>query len=162
MNLIERLFGRPRLRLEALESHHAPTVSRLHGGSFARGWDAPEVARMLADPSILADGVFTGGARQPCAFVISRIAADEAEILSICVASEQRGRGLGAMLLRRHLEHLMRRGVARLFLEVDEGNGAALALYRRFGFRQVGERPGYYPRPDGSRAMALILRRDLG
>jgi ribosomal-protein-alanine N-acetyltransferase len=66
------------------------------------------------------------------------------------------------MLLDRHLHNLERRGIARLFLEVESGNKPALALYRRFGFVQVGERPGYYARPDGSRALALIMRRDLG
>jgi hypothetical protein len=30
------------------------------------------------------------------------------------------------------------------------------------GFAKVGERPGYYAKPDGSRALALILRRDIG
>ena len=38
---------------------------------------------------------------------------------------------------------------------------AALALYRRLGFVKVGERPGYYRRKDGSRALAVVMRRDL-
>jgi ribosomal-protein-alanine N-acetyltransferase len=162
MKLLERLFGRARLNIEALGPAHAPGMARLHGESFAHGWDMPELSRMLTDPATLGDGLFSGDARQPSAFVLSRLAADEAEVLTICVDASERGRGLGRMLLDRHLHNLERRGIARLFLEVESGNKPALALYRRFGFVQVGERPGYYARPDGSRALALIMRRDLG
>jgi ribosomal-protein-alanine N-acetyltransferase len=93
---------------------------------------------------------------------MSRLAADEAEILTICIDPAHRGRGLGHLLLERHLAHLVRRGVATLFLEVEDNNAPALALYRAFHFAKVGERPGYYLKPDGTRALALILRRDLG
>jgi ribosomal-protein-alanine N-acetyltransferase len=156
-------FGRAeRWRIEPLTPAQASAVSHLHGASFARGWDQPEVARMLADAAILSDGVIAEGQSMPAGFVMSRIAADEAEILTICLDARRRGAGLGARLLDQHMNHLSRRGVARLFLEVEEGNAPALALYRRRGFSEVGARPGYYPMPDGTRAKALILRRDLG
>ena len=165
MSLLDRLFGhrfrRQRVRIGPLSAQHAPAVSALHQAGFARGWDQPDVARMLSDDGILSDGVFLGGSRRPSGFALSRLAADEAEILSICLSSEQRKRGFGAMLLQQHMANLVRRGTAALFLEVDEGNEAALQLYRRFGFVKVGERAGYYPKPDGTRALALILRRNL-
>lgn len=162
MNLLERLFGRPRLRFEALVPAHATSVARLHGASFAHGWDQPEVARMLSERNVLSDGVFAGSSRTPGGFVMSRLAADEAEILTICIDAPMRGQGLGRMLLDRHVQGLQRRGVAQLFLEVEQYNEPALALYRKSGFAKVGERPGYYAKPDGSRALALILRREIG
>ncbi|MEA2950208.1 MAG: [ribosomal protein S18]-alanine N-acetyltransferase, partial [Alphaproteobacteria bacterium] len=91
--------------------------------------------------------------------ILSRLAADEAEILSVAVASSQRGKGLARQLLDLNLRRLAGLGVPAVFLEVDEGNAPARRLYQRAGFRDVGRREGYYP--GGKGAAALILRRDL-
>jgi len=94
-------------------------------------------------------------------FVMSRIAAGEAEILSIAVVASRKGRGLAGRLLRHHLGRLAAVAVRTVFLEVDEDNVPALRLYRRAGFREVGRRAGYYPPQGGKASNALILRRDL-
>jgi ribosomal-protein-alanine N-acetyltransferase len=60
-----------------------------------------------------------------------------------------------------HLQALSRAGVRHVHLEVEEGNHPALALYARLGFRRSGHRPGYYARPDGTRASALSMTLDL-
>eukprot|EP01042_Synura_sphagnicola_P035465 gene35465-biopygen34027 len=93
---------------------------------------------------------------------MSRVAADEAEVLSIVVAGDRRRSGLGQTLLCAHMAQLAARGATRLFLEVEDGNAPAIALYRRLGFETVGRREGYYPKPDGTRVAALVMRRDLG
>ena len=94
-------------------------------------------------------------------FIMSRLAAGEAEILSVAVAASYRGKGLARRLLNLHLRRLAGLGTRVMFLEVDEGNAAARQLYRRAGFREVGRREGYYAAADGKRATALVLRRDL-
>ncbi len=94
-------------------------------------------------------------------FILSRIAADEAEILSVAIATARRGRGLASALLNLHLRTARGLGVRALFLEVDEDNEPARKLYRRAGFHEVGRRPGYYPQPASGGATALVLRRDL-
>lgn len=149
-------------RTERLDGRHAREVAALHGqGGFARGWEAGECAAMLSDASIAADGVFTGHQTLPAGFVMSRQAADEAEILSIVIAPAHRGNRLAANLLGAHLSRLAGGGVTQVFLEVEEGNIAAERLYRHLGFREVGRRKGYYPKPDGSRATAVAMRLDL-
>jgi ribosomal-protein-alanine N-acetyltransferase len=85
------------------------------------------------------------------------MAAGEAEILSIAIAPKQRGRGLSRPLLDLNLRRLAGLGARTVFLEVDENNAPARALYRRAGFADVGRRKSYYQ----SGANALVLRRDL-
>jgi ribosomal-protein-alanine N-acetyltransferase len=95
-------------------------------------------------------------------FIMSRRAADEAEILSVAVRNADRGRGLARDLLHLHLRRLAGDGVRTVFLEVDETNTPAIRLYRRAGFGEVGRRPNYYATPGAKPAAALVLRRDLG
>jgi len=144
---------------------HAAALARLHAASFHRGWDEEEFLALLADPAVIGDvmGSTAGGARTRDihGFILSRIAADEAEILSVAVARRRRGRGLAGTLLAFHMRRLAGLGVRHLFLEVDEANRPALALYRRAGFREVGRRPGYYAGADGHAVAALVMRRDL-
>ena len=82
-------------------------------------------------------------------------------MLTIAVAPGARGKGIGRALLASHLAALAAEGAKSLFLEVETDNRAALALYQRFDFRQVGERKAYYRKADGITRSALILRRDF-
>lgn len=149
-------------RTMRLETAHARQVAILHHlGGFARAWEPTECAALIADAAVVTDGVFTGPRDEPLGFVMSRKAADEAEILSIVVAPGHRGDGLGAVLLANHLARLAEEGVAHVFLEVEENNEPAERLYRHFSFREVGRRKGYYPKADGSRATAIAMRLDL-
>ena len=59
------------------------------------------------------------------------------------------------------LRHLHGERAEALFLEVDETNVPAIALYRRLGFRQVGHRANYYRSPERGPTGALVMRRDL-
>ncbi|HEX8663939.1 MAG TPA: ribosomal protein S18-alanine N-acetyltransferase [Beijerinckiaceae bacterium] len=161
MRLLD-LFGRDRTaRVAPLSSRHAGRLAEIHGEAFTRPWDAMEFERSLSEKSVHADGLFLGRGSEPAGFILSRRAADEAEILSVALAAGARGRGLSGALLDHHLRVLMQAGVRSVFLEVEEGNRPALALYRRRGFREIGRRQGYYARPDGTRAAAITMSRRL-
>ena len=86
---------------------------------------------------------------------------DESELLSIGVAAAYRQRGVARALLRASMERCQRTGARTMFLEVAVDNTAAQQLYLACGFEQVGSRPDYYQRTDGTRAAALTLRCDL-
>ena len=164
MDWLRRLLhpGSTPLRMAALDVGHSRDIAALHHqGGFARGWEAGECAALICDRTVLADGIFAGASPHLAGFVMTRFAADEAEILSIVVAPKHRGEGLGRSLLAHHLMTLHTRHVARLFLEVEDGNLAAERLYRHVGFREVGRRAAYYPKPDGSRVAAVTMRLDL-
>lgn len=136
-----------------------PSLARLHGASFHRGWGEVEFEEMLASRNTLLHVLRLG--RRTIGFAVSRIAADESEILSIAVDAAERGRGRSRELLRHHLGHLAGRGVKTVFLEVEENNRPARALYARFGFHEVGRRERYYQTASGEQLNALVLRRDL-
>ena len=148
------LKGKP--ALSATRPRDAAAIAALHAASFRRGWAEDEVHALLADKAVV--GHQARIRRAMVGFVMARVAADEAEILSLAIAPAWRGRGLSRPLLDFHLRALAGLAVRAVFLEVDENNGPALRLYGGAGFRQVGQRRGYYA---GS-ASALILRRDLG
>src|SRR6201998_3158221 len=99
--------------------------------------------------------------RRIIGFAVSRMAADEAEILSIALDSTERGRGLSRDLLLTHLGHLAGRGIRTVFLEVEENNQPARRLYERAGFGVAGRRERYYRQPGGEQLNALLMRRDL-
>jgi ribosomal-protein-alanine N-acetyltransferase len=140
----------------------ASDMARIHGEGFHRAWSTLEIERLLTDPAVLADAALVGGDDGRLAgFVLSRRAADEAEVLTIAMTTRQRGNGIAGRLLSQHMKTLAYAGTRVLFLEVDEGNDPALALYRRAGFTEVGRRVAYYRKADGSAATALVLRRSL-
>ena len=110
---------------------------------------------------IVADGLFLGRLVHPSGFALSRVVADEGEILTVAMAPEARGQGHARPLMTHHLDELARAGARQVHLDVEEGNAPALALYRRLGFEEVGRRTGYYAKPDGSFATALTMRATL-
>jgi len=150
--------ARPPLVADA-NGRDAAAIAKLHAASFQRGWSEGEIEAMLLDRSVIAHKAMIG--RHFAGFIMSRMAADEAEILSVAVPKSYRGRQVARILLRHHLGRLAAFGVTTLFLEVDESNISALRLYRRAGFVEVGRREGYYPHPSGQATSALVLRRDF-
>jgi [ribosomal protein S18]-alanine N-acetyltransferase len=153
------LWGGGTAVIEPATLRDAPKLAQLHGASFHRGWGEGEFESMLTERNTLVHRLRSG--RKVVGFAVSRMAADEAEILSIAVAPGHRGRGLSRNLLLTHLGHLAGRGVRTVFLEVEENNQAARRLYDRAGFAVIGRRERYYREPSGQQLNAVLMRRDL-
>jgi [ribosomal protein S18]-alanine N-acetyltransferase len=145
--------------IEPATLRDATALAELHGASFHRGWGEGEFEAMLTERNTLVHRLRAG--RRIIGFAVSRMAVDEAEILSIAVAASHRGRGLSRNLLLTHLGHLAGRGVRTVFLEVEENNQPARRLYERAGFAVAGRRERYYRQPSGEQLNALMMRRDL-
>lgn len=161
MNLWRRFFGKSEPAVLDAKFTDASAIASVHSLSFLHGWGESEVERLLSDRATIGHVArLNGGSGPLVAFVLSHAVHDEAEILTIAVASQARGRGVAEKLLARHMGRLAALGVRKLFLEVDEKNSAARRLYARAGFTEVGRREGYYRRPEGN-AAALTMRRDL-
>jgi ribosomal-protein-alanine N-acetyltransferase len=107
-------------------------------------------------------------------FVIYRIAASEAEIITIATEKKHRGSGIARAMIDEMIRHCLSSRLTEIFLEVDESNIGAVRLYRKLGFIKVGERRGYYTgiseahknasnegSNEASSGNALIMRLDL-
>ncbi len=140
----------PRL-LDANKADFA-MLSEVHGSSFFEAWSAQSLRSSLSVPGSFAfvEGDLDG-------FILARVAADEAEILTLAVRPEKRRRGLGRALVLSAAEHAHDAGAARFFLEVGKTNAAARALYENLGFAMVGERHGYYGERSETPEDALTL-----
>ena len=92
---------------------------------------------------------------------MAREVAGEAEILTVAVSDKYPRQGLGWRLMLAALRQTRARGGETVFLEVDEGNQAAIGLYRKLGFNKVAERKGYFDNGQGNKSTALVMRLDL-
>jgi [ribosomal protein S18]-alanine N-acetyltransferase len=148
--------------IRPLRPDKAEACARLHADGFAHPWSTQEVADLIASSSTLAAAALDPANGRLRGFVLSRLAADEAEILTIAVEAASRGKGVGRALMGEALRQASNAGARAMFLEVGKDNAPALALYERLGFVKVGERAGYYRRNDGARTAAVIMRKALG
>ncbi|WP_421725462.1 GNAT family N-acetyltransferase [Bauldia sp.] len=158
------LLNAPRTVVAALDAADAHMLADIHGETFPRAWSADEFAALLADTAVFGLGARRQGLFWPArlvGFVLMRLAADEAEVLTIAVRAGRQGRGFGRLLMDEALRQLYRDRIDACFLEVDRDNQAAVHLYQRLGFETVGERKGYYYRPDGPAGAALVMRLKL-
>ena len=159
MTWLSELWHAGKAIVEPASLRDAPRLAQLHGASFHRGWGEGEFEVVLTERNTLVHRLRLG--RKTIGFAVSRMAADEAEILSIAIDNSYRGRGLSRDLLLTHLGHLAGRGVRTIFLEVEENNQPARRLYERAGFAVVGRRERYYSSSGGEQLNALLMRRDL-
>ncbi|SBT06128.1 Ribosomal-protein-alanine acetyltransferase [Candidatus Propionivibrio aalborgensis] len=93
-------------------------------------------------------------------YFVLMLALDDAHLLSISVRETRQRLGYGARLLHQAMKLARSEGATTLLLEVRPSNVKALAMYRHFGFQQIGVRRGYYPAEVG-REDALVLTRAL-
>ena len=162
--------------VEGSRTKHASALAGIHKDCFPRGWSASEFLHLLESDNVRGlqarrpATMFLPASKDPRGFVLTRIAADEAEILTIGVAKSARRYGLGKALMRAVMSDLYADRVPSLFLEVDETNAGAIHLYNGLGFSIVGERKAYYSAQGGgqnggnapdARTRALVMRCDL-
>ena len=150
----------PVIRL--LRPDRARECARLHGQGFAHPWPAEEFAALIANSSTLGAAALDPVNGRLRGFALSRLAADEAEILTVAVDAAFQGKGIGRALLAENLRQAANAGARAMFLEVAKDNAPALALYERFGFVKVGERAGYYRRNLPLRFAHLVVDRHPG
>jgi ribosomal-protein-alanine N-acetyltransferase len=101
-----------------------------------------------------------GGAFEIAAYGVLMVAAGEAHLLNLSVATQWHRKGLGSDFTRFFIKLAQDHGAEKIYLEVRPSNVPARALYAAHGFAEVGTRPDYYPAAQG-REDALIMELDL-
>lgn len=144
------------IRIEKTGPDSAALMAGVHAVCFQPFWSEREIAAMMHMPTTT--GFLARRGDEAIGMALYRVAADEAEVLTIAVVPEMRGQGAGAQLLARGEDDAAGRGARRLFLEVSTLNTSAKSLYLRVGYSEIGRRRGYYS--DGSDA--LVLEKALG
>lgn len=137
----------------------AGLMAAIHASCFPRPWDEGAMAQFICGPDrlcLIASALDDQGA-VAAGLLIARKAADEAEILTFGVAPSCRRMGLGRALLQLAIAVLAASGAKRLYLEVEDGNEAALTLYRALGAVPVGRRSGYYEHGADASIFSLAL-----
>ncbi|SER50540.1 ribosomal-protein-alanine N-acetyltransferase [Faunimonas pinastri] len=157
-------FGRSSIRVRPATDADLDVLAEIHADSFRRGWSEEEFDDLLRQPrmhALVAEHRGALGRVTKAGFILYRIAADEAEVISVAVCQACRRRGVARKLIEEALRHLYSERVADLHLEVEEGNNAAISLYRSLEFEETGRRPDYYRQGQMAARGALVMRRKV-
>ena len=90
-------------------------------------------------------------------YFVAMEGVQEVHLLNITVAPEHQRQGWARLMLDALCVWSRGRGAQWLWLEVRKSNTRAADVYRRYGFKQVGERKNYYPDRQGKREDALVM-----
>lgn len=138
----------------------ADLAARAFDPNYREAWSEPQIAGLLALPRTWLDIGWQGD--RLVSFAMNRMVdIDAVELLLCAVDPAMRRGGIGQAMMRASCASARGRGATRMFLEVRRTNAAALALYRGFGFKQIGFRPHYYRTASGESIDAVTLALQL-
>ena len=143
-----------RVHLRAMREDDLDAVLQIEANSYSHPWTRGNFQDSLMaghEASVLsaADGELVG-------YSVALPGVDELHLLNLTVARPHRACGHGRGLLAALVDSAGRRGLHAVWLEVRSSNLPAIALYRRFGFEQVGLRRDYYPARQGREDAVLM------
>ncbi len=137
----------------------APAVAALESAAFTSGWSHTAFERELTQnaaarylvlerpellPSPAQSGEGLGVRARIVGFAGLWLMFDEAHIVTVAVAESERRHGYGRVLVHALVQLAAELGMTNATLECRVSNTAARALYRDYGFYEVGERKSYY------------------
>ena len=130
-------------------------IMELEHGSIIHPWAREEFERLISDQNKLCLVALSGN--KIVCYVGAETVLDECNIGNIVTDREYRGRGIASLLMKELLSVLKDRGIVKVFLEVESGNLPAVALYEKNGFKEYGQRRGYYGQGKDAVLMSIEL-----
>jgi [ribosomal protein S18]-alanine N-acetyltransferase len=142
------------IEIRSMEEEDLDQILSIEQKSFVEPWSRKLFLETLAF-SLSRNYVLETASKKILGYANFYVVQHEAHMLNIAVHPEWRKQGLAATLLGHTIRDLSDRGVREFFLEVREGNGDAISLYRKFGFDFIGRRKKYYVETNED---ALVMR----
>jgi ribosomal-protein-alanine N-acetyltransferase len=90
-------------------------------------------------------------------YCILKRVGDDAEILRTAVSKSQRRSGVANRLIMSMLRYSAANSIQSIYLEVRKSSEAAIALYKKHGFKPMGMRKDYYTQPVED-AMTMVYK----
>lgn len=138
-----------------MNASHTAQVAELEQQCFSMPWSENAIQGELSNPLSLWIVAVEGDS--VVGYVGSQAVMGEADMMNLAVSADYRRQGIAENLVQKLIRDLRDQNVTCLTLEVRQSNCAAIALYEKLGFIQVGCRPNYYSNP---KETALILRKE--
>lgn len=148
-------------RLQPMTLAHLDAVMAIEVEAYPFPWTRGNFIDSLASgyPSRV---LFDGGRRdRVIGYFVAMEGVDELHLLNLTVAPPEQGCGHGRAMLDALVSMCRDLHAPQLWLEVRLSNTRPREIYRRYGFREVGVRRGYYPAAEGQREDACVMSLDL-
>ena len=143
------------MRFTQMGRPHVPQVAELEKLCFSDPWSEQSIASEL--DNILALWYVALEDDRVVGYIGSQTVCGETDVMNIAVHPDYRRRGIGQILIEELIREVKNLGSISLTLEVRDSNIAAVSLYEKLGFSQVGLRKNYYRNPKED---ARILRKE--
>lgn len=140
---------------------HATIFAELHADCFDVGWSSRDFRQFLRLPACFGwlATIETENTPDPVGLILCQGAAGTADIITLGVLPAHRARGVASQLLGAAIDHAVEIGIEEFFLEVAADNQAAIAVYKKAAFREVGRRPNYYRGRSAARDASVFARK---
>ncbi len=132
-----------RVSLESMRMEDIPRVLEIERESFRTPWPRDAYTHELQE-NRLAAYIVARAEGEIVGYAGMWVILDEAHVTTIAVDPAYRGQHVGERLLVGLIDAALSRDARWMTLEVRKSNATAQALYKKYGFREIGVRKGYY------------------
>lgn len=133
------------MRIRLMEVADIPQVAQIERDCFSEPWSEQGFADGLNNSASFMVAENEEGA--VVGYIGMYVTSPEGEITNVAVAREERGKGIGGMLVEAMQTWAAEHGVKRIVLEVRVSNASAIHVYEKKGFVTIGVRRNFYRFP---------------